>query len=101
MFCPSLHFVMTGLLAIHGSFSNSQLSVSTENAIKSLTGHQNEITSLASCPRLLASGGRDRTVRIWNVNKEREVCTPLKCQGEVSSVVFLDAETLGVTAEKV
>jgi WD40 repeat protein/serine/threonine protein kinase len=46
-----------------------------------LKGHEGPILTLAFSPQgtMLASGGEDRTVRLWNVEKKKELCI---CKGD-------------------
>ena len=54
-----------------------------------LTGHQGSVSSLDLSPdgKLLASGGRDGTVRIWDVGAEREIAC-FRAGSNVRSVSF-------------
>src|SRR5206468_2617650 len=59
-----------------------------EECDASVGGHRMAITSLAfsSDGRMLASGSRDRTVRVWNVPSGREACPPLEAAAGVVSI---------------
>jgi WD40 repeat protein len=66
-------------------------SVSSGEAILSLTGQRGNVRGLAWSPdsRLLASGGADLLVRIWDIEQGSLVGEPMPGhQGEISSVSF-------------
>jgi WD40 repeat protein len=55
-----------------------------------LTGHGEQVECLAVSPdgRMLASGGRDRTVRVWEVMTGQERCTFAGHQGLINHLAF-------------
>ena len=55
-----------------------------------LSGHQASLQALAFSPdgRLLATGSKDTTVKIWEVATGRELQTLFGAAGEVTSVAF-------------
>jgi len=54
-------------------------------------GHRSAVTALAFSPdaRLLASGSRDRTVRVWNTQSGREEAAHLEARAGVVAVAFV------------
>src|SRR5262249_28510221 len=54
-------------------------------------GHRSTVTALAFSPdaQLLASGSRDRTVRVWNTQSGREVTAHLEARAGVVAVAFV------------
>ena len=64
--------------------------LSTGNSLHNLMGHDHEITSVAFSPdgKLLASGSKDATARLWDLNSDKERFA-FKCpKGGVSRVAF-------------
>jgi hypothetical protein len=54
-------------------------------------GHNAAVTSLAFSHdgKLLASGSRDRTVRVWSLQNGRETCAPLEARAGAVAVAFV------------
>ena len=61
-----------------------------------LGGHRLEVTSLAFSldARLLVSGSRDGTVRVWNVKRGREACAPLLTESPVLATAIVPDRTM-------
>src|SRR5262245_11098 len=55
-----------------------------------LHGHTHYVTSVAFSPdgKMLASGSRDKTIKLWDVTLGKELATLKGHEGSVSSVVF-------------
>ena len=73
---------------------------SNQSRFRMKSNHVNAVTSLAFSPdgEQLASGGRDRTIRLWNDNGEQEYL--LQTSAPVSSVVYsLDGKLLASAGE--
>lgn len=63
---------------LSGGATIGLLDVATGENIGSLPGHRRQVSCLAFSPdgSALASGGADNLVRLWDVDKEREMITP-------------------------
>ena len=59
-------------------------------------GHRSVVTALAFSPdaRLLASGSRDRTVRVWNTQSGREEAAHLEARAGVVALAFVADRTV-------
>jgi WD40 repeat protein/predicted Ser/Thr protein kinase len=71
---------------------------------RSLNGHRKDVTCLAFSPdgRLLATGGADGSVRLWEIATGRQQTCLWKHQGEVSGLAFApDGKTLASGANEV
>ena len=65
--------------------------------IATLTGHSNPVRSVAFSPdgRTLASGSDDNTIKLWNVQSQRQITTLTGHSNHVRSVAFSpDGQTL-------
>ncbi len=65
----------------------------TEEEITELKGHTESVNSVAFSPdgRILASGSRDKTIRLWNVEEGKQIVELVELKGHtdsVSSVAF-------------
>jgi len=63
-------------------------------------GHRAAVTSLAFSPdgRLLASGSRDRTVRVWDTQSGREAVAPLEARAGVVALALIADRSLVAAA---
>jgi hypothetical protein len=63
-------------------------------------GHRAPVTALAFSPdgRLLASGSRDRTVRVWDTQSGREATAPLEARAGVVSLALIADRSLVAAA---
>ncbi|MBW4454999.1 MAG: PD40 domain-containing protein [Nostoc indistinguendum CM1-VF10] len=62
-----------------------------------LTGHSDHVSSIAFSPngRILASGSKDKTIKLWQLDTGNEVCTFSAGEDAVYSVAFSpDGKTL-------
>jgi WD40 repeat protein len=78
--------------------------VESGRQVRALTGHTDEIESVAFSPdgRLLASGSWDLTVKLWEVTGGNELITLTGHSGWVKSVAFSpDGATLASGTETV
>ncbi|MFN2198499.1 MAG: eIF2A-related protein, partial [Anaerolineales bacterium] len=75
---------------------------SSGEQIKTLTGHTGDVTALAwsASGRYLASGGQDRSVRIWDVVSGETIQTLSGLSGAVRSVGWSPDESRLVTADR-
>ena len=55
-----------------------------------MEGHNNDVNSVAFNPNgtLLASGSRDNTIKLWNLETKTEIATLEGHNGSVNSVAF-------------
>jgi WD40 repeat protein len=63
-------------------------------------GHRAAVTALAFSPdgRLLASGSRDRTVRVWDTQSGREAVAPLEARAGVVALALIADRSLVAAA---
>jgi len=74
-----------------------QVSWQNPTLVATLTGHSNDVWSVAFSPdgRTLASGSGDETIKLWDVQRQREIATLTGHSREVYSVAFSpDGRTL-------
>ncbi|WP_372368853.1 DUF4062 domain-containing protein [Candidatus Uabimicrobium sp. HlEnr_7] len=79
----------------------SIFSIESRNKIKSLYGHEDWVKSVAFHPtkKLLVSGSRDKTVRIWNLESNEEIAQ-FTHDAEVWSVVFHPTENKVISSSR-
>ncbi|BAY07110.1 WD40 repeat domain-containing protein [Calothrix sp. NIES-2098] len=78
---------------------NSQPSLESATLLHTLTGHTGDISSIAIAPdgEMLVSGGADKTIKVWNLQKGELIRTLTENLGEISSVaVSCDGNYLAV-----
>ena len=71
-----------------------------EERESNVDGHRSAVTSIAFTPdgRMLASGSRDGTVRVWNVQSGREACAPLEARAGVVAIALVPDRSVIVAA---
>jgi serine/threonine protein kinase len=72
----------------------------TEERKSYVEGHRSAVTALAFSPdgRLLASGSRDRTVRVWDTQSGREAVAPLEARAGVVALALIADRSLVAAA---
>ena len=65
-------------------------SLSGQNEIATLEGHQGGVTSIAFSPdgRLIASASNDKTIKIWSVENQQEIATLVGHRNGVETLAF-------------
>ena len=74
-----------------------QVSWQNPTLVATLTGHSHKVNSVAFSPdsRTLASGSGDKTIKLWDVQSQREIATLTGHSSSVDSVAFSpDGRTL-------
>jgi WD40 repeat protein len=65
-----------------------------------LTGHKGDVRAIAFCPKgeLLASGGDDRTVRLWDIKGKREAAVLNADEARIHAIAFSPDGTMLASA---
>ncbi|MDH6580743.1 WD40 repeat domain-containing protein [Kitasatospora sp. MAP5-34] len=76
---------------VSGSQADSRL-------VRTLTGHQGQVTAVATAVvagrALAVTGGRDGTVRVWDLAAGREACPPLPCRTDARSALSAEVDRI-------
>jgi WD40 repeat protein len=78
------------LLAVYGYNQLSLLDIDTEQVVKSFPANDGQITSVAFSVdwKMMASGGVDDTIKVWNLNSGEEIYSFRGHTDDIQSVVF-------------
>lgn len=83
-------------VSVENASEPSLLSVKNTFAIPA---HTASIRSIASCPRFLASGGADESIRLFDLRRRRDIGTLSEHNGSVSALAFWHSSHLLSAAE--
>lgn len=87
----ALAFSKTGLLATASEDRTVMIwNVETQQLLHTLTGYDHFVTGLAISPddRLLATGGLERSIRLWNLADGSQYGEPIELNREINSLGF-------------
>jgi WD40 repeat protein len=96
-FSPDGKYIVSG--HSRGAFKQPDLSLcdtSTGKKVGEFNGHERDVTTVAVSPdgKIMASGSRDGTVKLWDISERKEIASFDNHQDEIFAVAFHPRENL-------